>query len=549
MLRLLVLSLCFFALVSRSAAEGDSVLVIYNSNMPESRALAEFYAEKRSVPEKHLIGVDAPERLTIDRAGYIENIHNSILRTIKERSLMQFLLREEADEFGRLRVNLQSNSIRYMVTMYGVPVHISESEDLDDSAMRAQWFRGNQTASQFENGGLARNEAAVDSELSLLLLSNVPLTGFIPNPLFRNQNFEAHPEVIRVSRLDGPSPANVRQMINRGIEAERKGLRGRAYVDLDQRGGAYALGNDWLRETAGIFEKLGYDTVVDRESALFQSDTRFDAPVLYAGWYAHHMGGVFSLPRFQFAPGAIAVHIHSFSAQNLRQDRRNWCGPLIARGASATLGNTAEPFLGLSHHVNLFFALLADGANLADAAYAALPGLSWQAIVLGDPLYRPFKADLLNQLARVFEDSVDPYDSYVILRAINAALASDDSDRAQALARRSMYIIPSPAVGLRAAQLHLELDEPALARNFLGFSRYFQRFNSMDWMLMSEVAKLLHSLQDTRAAFDLMDRVLSSSGMPARVERSLLNQAIQYADQTGETEKALRFRARLQEIR
>lgn len=549
MIRLLVFALCLSASVGRLFAIGESVIVLYNSNLTESRALAEFYAQNRSIPAQNLIGLDTTDQLTIDRDSYTEQIHNPLLREINERRLMRLLIREETDEFGRLRVNLQQNPIRYIVTMYGVPVHISEKTGLDDSSMRESWFRGNQTASQFESGGLARNEAAVDSELSVLLLNEAPLTGFIPNPLFRSLDFNAHREILRVSRLDGPSPTNVRNMISRGIEAERKGLRGRAYVDLDGRGGAYAMGNDWLRETAEIFERLGYDTVVDKERAIFQTDTRFDAPALYAGWYAHHVGGVFNLPRLSLAPGAIAVHIHSFSAQNLRQNRRNWSGPLIARGASATLGNTAEPFLGLSHHVNIFFALLADGARLGDAAYAAMPGLSWQAIVLGDPLYTPFKADLLNQLARVFEEAPDPYDSYVILRAINMALAGNDQDRAKALARRSMYTIPSPAVGLRAAQLHLELDEPELARNFLGFTRYLQRFTSTDWMLMGEVAGLLHRLQDTRAALELIERVLSSQGMPARVERRLLSQAIQYADMTGETEKALRFRARLEEIR
>ena len=550
MIRLFWFSFSLMVFSLKALAAGDSVLLVYNLNSPDSRALAHYYAEKRQVPENHLIGLDTPESLSIDRQTFVERIHNPLLRAIEERGLMKLLMREGTDSLGRLRPNFQSSSISYLVTVYGVPVHISEDADLDDTDIRSAWFRGSeQQAAQFENGGLARNEAAVDSELSLLLRANAPLTGFVPNPLFGSEDYRAHPDILRVSRLDGPSARHVRQMIDRGLEAEEKGLRGRAYIDLDGRGGAYAMGNDWLRDTAAIFKQLGYDTEVDEQRAVFQTDVRFDAPVLYAGWYAHHVSGVFTLPQFRFAPGAIAVHIHSFSAQNLRQDRRNWSGPLIARGASATLGNTAEPFLGLSHHVQLFFAALANGARLADAAYAALPGLSWQAIVLGDPLYQPFKVELITQLARIYEGSTDPYDTYTILRAINNAMANDETDRARSLARRAMFNIPSPAMGIRTAQIHLKEENPEAARNALGFTRYLDRFSSMEWMLMAEVAALLHTLEDTQSALDLIEKLLRGSNIPAPAERRLLTQAIQYADRRGEAQKALNYRERLEALR
>ncbi len=549
MLRLIWFCILAIAFCVKALASGDSVLVVYNLNSSDSHAIAHHYAEQRGIPEAHLIGLDTPDSLTIDRESYTERIHNPLLRRIEERGLIKLLIREGKDELGRLRPNFQSSSIRYLVTVYGIPAHISESSEIDDAEIRAAWFRGSEQANQFINGGLARNEAAVDSELSLLLRANAPLTGFIPNPLFGSEDYSAHPDILRVSRLDGPSPRHVRQMIDRGIEAEQKGLRGRAYVDLDQRGGAYALGNDWLREAATIFKRLGYDTVIDENRAVFQTDVRFDAPALYAGWYAHHVSGVFTLPGFRFAPGAVAVHIHSFSAQNLRQDRRNWSGPLIARGASATVGNTAEPFLGLSHHLQLFFAALANGARLGDAAYASSPALSWQAIVLGDPLYQPFKVELITQLARIYEGSSDPYDSYTIIRAINTAQANDEPDRARSLARRAMFNIPSPAIALKAAQLHMEADEPKQALNVLGFTHYMERFNSMDWMLMAEIAAKLHTLQETRAALELMEKLLKSSNLPAGTERRLLDQAIPYADQLGEAQLALRYRGRLQELR
>ena len=48
---------------------------------------------------------------------------------------------------------------------------------------------------------------------------------------------------------------------------------------------------------------------------------------------------------FRFCPGAVAVHIHSFSAATLRDPLADWAGPLLWRGAAATLGNVYEPYL------------------------------------------------------------------------------------------------------------------------------------------------------------------------------------------------------------
>src|SRR4051812_9546248 len=45
-------------LTARAAGPGDSVVVVYNRNLPESKALAEYYAARRGVPTNQLFGVD-----------------------------------------------------------------------------------------------------------------------------------------------------------------------------------------------------------------------------------------------------------------------------------------------------------------------------------------------------------------------------------------------------------------------------------------------------------------------------------------------------------
>ena len=61
-------------------------------------------------------------------------------------------------------------------------------------------------------------------------------------------------------------------------------------------------------------------------------------------------------------------------------------------GVAATLGPVGEPYLQAFPPPELFFSLLTDGYyTLVEVYFLSLPYLSWQMILVGDPLYRPFK--------------------------------------------------------------------------------------------------------------------------------------------------------------
>src|SRR5207247_11155568 len=54
--------------------------------------------------------------------------------------------------------------------------------------------------------------------------------------------------ILMVTRLDGPTAAIARGLVDKAIQAETDGLWGRAYFDV--RGltnGSYKLGDDWIR--------------------------------------------------------------------------------------------------------------------------------------------------------------------------------------------------------------------------------------------------------------------------------------------------------------
>jgi hypothetical protein len=180
-------------------------------------------------------------------------------------------------------------------------------------------------------------------------------------------------------------------MIVDAIAAEKSGLWGRAYVDgAHNVSGGLQLGDQWLAEIREQLHKVGIPVVYDNSPALFPNGYPMTDCALYYGWYAANITGPFTQPEFRFVPGAVAVHIHSFSASTLRDPNSGWVGPLVSKGAAASMGNVYEPYLQLTAHLNIFNDRLLHGFTFAESAYMSMQALSWMSVMVGDPLYRPY---------------------------------------------------------------------------------------------------------------------------------------------------------------
>jgi tetratricopeptide (TPR) repeat protein len=119
---------------------------------------------------------------------------------------------------------------------------------------------------------------------------------------------------------------------------------------------------------------------------------------IYAGWYDGGVSGPFTRPTVEFMPGAFAYHLHSFSAQTIRSASANWVGPLLAKGVTATMGCVEEPYLeGTPDIMSFLVRFMYFGFTFGEAALACQNSLSWQTTVVGDPLYRPFGRQPLQQ--------------------------------------------------------------------------------------------------------------------------------------------------------
>jgi uncharacterized protein (TIGR03790 family) len=311
-----------------------------------------------------------------------------------------------------------SSRIRYAVLCYGVPLRIAEDPNLMEAGMEKATPEGR------------RNGAAVDSELALLPLvqEKYPLSGWLRNPVYGTTNATAIDPtngVLIVARLDGPSPAIARGLVDKAIEAETHGLWGRAYFDLrNTTEPGLKMGDEWIRSASELCRHLGLETVVDENAATFPAGFPMSHIALYLGWYDENVSGPFAQPAVEFMPGAFAYHLHSFSACSLRVTNLYWVGPLLAKGATITMGCVAEPYLVGTPDLAIFVGrLVYSGLSFGEAAYASQRLLSWQVTVVGDPLYRPFGRNL-DQLFMELETHESPWREWAYLRLLDLNLAN-----------------------------------------------------------------------------------------------------------------------------
>jgi uncharacterized protein (TIGR03790 family) len=361
----------------------ESVAILYNSAVPESRQLAEIYRAARSIPAANLIGLKMPAMPDISRADY----DTSILLPLRAEFDRRGWWKRSRDANG-LIVPLR-NRIRVLVTLRGVPLRILPAA-LPAKAGAPPAKAGAPPAPP-PNPITGHNEAAVDSELALFGVEGVPLEETLQNKFYQSEKSISEadcPFLVLTARIDAPTFATCQRMILDAVAAEKTGLWGMTYVDIANK---IPMGDQWLETIVQANVKAGIPTVVDRFNDTLPKNYPMGDAAFYYGWYDWNVSGPFLNPRFRFRKGAIAIHIHSFSAEQLTKPDKNWSGPLLEKGAAATIGNVFEPYLQLTANLGILHQRLLAGHSWVDACWMSMPVSSWQCVVLGDPLYQPFK--------------------------------------------------------------------------------------------------------------------------------------------------------------
>src|SRR5258708_6196029 len=278
----LALLLNVWGLALRAGDSGDDVVVVYNTRVPESKGVAEYYAQRRSVPKEHIFGFSMTTNEEISRIEFRDSLQSPLAKALESSHLWHIgsvIVPATTNKPRHVEWRVTQTKIRYLALCYGIPLRIAEAPNIregGDENVRPE---------------LRRNVAAVDSELALLPMSEMKLP--IGGPL-RNWTYGAtnaallHPTngILLVARLDGPSAAIARGLVDKAMEADTNGLWGRAYFDA--RGltnGDYRLGDDWIRASASITRPFGFETELDDSPNTFPASFPMSQIAFYAGWY------------------------------------------------------------------------------------------------------------------------------------------------------------------------------------------------------------------------------------------------------------------------
>ena len=337
------------------------MLVVINDNSPLSREIGEYYARRRGVPMTHVCRLHTTTSENIARGDYNREIAASVARF--------------------LRKNQLTESILYIVTTQGVPLRIPTTMGT----------------------GMGVDGASVDSELALLYSDMHsgrphPVAGSIPNPFFGKKDARfTHPQfpIYLVTRLAAYDFDGVKGLVDRALQASN---RGKFVIDL--RGASDEAGNDWLRDAAILLPQER--TVVDQSNQVLynQSDV-----IGYASWGSNDKNRHQRFLGFHWLPGAIMTEYVSSNARTFARppdhwnigtwgDKKTWfdgspqsmTADYILEGATGASGNVDEPYLIMNPRPDLLLPAYYHGRNLAESYYLAMRGLSWQEIVVGDPL-------------------------------------------------------------------------------------------------------------------------------------------------------------------
>ena len=357
LLRSLFLLIIFFSFSQTCyGLSPEEIGIVTNRDVVESLQLANHYRDTRAIPPENTIAITTPFQESITRENYNQDVVQPIKTWL-----------------------IQHPNIRCLVLMYGIPLRI-EGDSLQDA---------NQ---------ISDTMASVDSELALVKLDHYPTGGWLPNPHFIGNKKPVPPyttdNILLVSRLDGSSPELVKRIIDDAWQVEQERLSGIGYFDArwpkphnEQKLDGYKTYDLAIHRAAEITRKY-LPVELEEKSTLFAPST-CPAAALYCGWYSLAT----YVDAFTWKRGAIAYHIASAECTTLKKkESQVWCKLILDKGAAVTIGPVGEPYAQAFPLPDVFFGLILQGrTTLVESYFKASPFISWKMVLIGDPLYRPFK--------------------------------------------------------------------------------------------------------------------------------------------------------------
>jgi uncharacterized protein (TIGR03790 family) len=342
------------------AQTGENVLLVVNRKSPLSTQIANYYRPLRAVPAANVCYLDSTTDEEIDWPTYQRSIEVPVGGCLSKGGLQEKVL--------------------YIVLTAEIPLKIAGTPGTIEVA---------------ENG-------SVDSELTLLYQklkgAKFIRKGTVANPFFGKMDATfRHPQypIYLVTRLAAYDWNDVKGMMDRSLAARN---RGKFVIDL--KSADDEPGNAWLRDAALLIpnDRLQMD---ESDRVLYG----LKDVIGYGSWGSNDHHRTKRWLGFQWLPGGIATEFVSTNMRTLKRPPDTWnyttwddhahlwadspqglSADFIHEGATGASGNVYEPYLVACARPDYVLPAYYEGRNLAESFYLGIAFLSWQGVVLGDPL-------------------------------------------------------------------------------------------------------------------------------------------------------------------
>ncbi|CAN5835285.1 hypothetical protein BH11PLA1_BH11PLA1_22380 [soil metagenome] len=286
-----------------------------------------------------------------------------------------------------------------------------------------------------------------------------------------------------VCRLDAPTVANVKAVIDRAqslsIDTDsatfildeagaspvtnttpNSEFDNVGQIGLDYGGDDYEQTRDLLTTDARFLAaRIRYDALTNAANFIIGPNINYggqgllvSTPVLLISSYGSNTPGFIPgespavgpgarltyATSFNLAPGAIFNSTESFNGRDFGgagqapSFAQMQSSAFLAAGGTFALGNVWEPFAEtLPDDLQLTRNFFLGNLSFAEAAYTALPALSWQQIVIGDPLARPTRTteDLTGDARITVDDLYSWHTALPARQDLNRSGTVTDADR------------------------------------------------------------------------------------------------------------------------
>jgi uncharacterized protein (TIGR03790 family) len=461
------------------AQRPSNILLVLNESSPVSLEVGQYYAQKRGVPEGNILRIQTPIDDQIERADYERRIESPIATWLARNSAQDRIL--------------------YIVLTKGIPLRIAGTS------------------------GLSGTIASVDSELTLLyrkmLGQQVIQAGPVVNPYYLGESPVANArkfthadfDIYLVSRIDGYTFSDIQGLIDRGVAASREGK-----ILLDGKGDGLAKGDNWLQAAAERLKEAGFGNrvVLDLSPKVLSNQSEV---LGYYSWGSNDPAIRIRHLDLKFMPGALAGMYVSSDGRTFSEPPEVWktgsswddksslyagspqslAGDLIRDGVTGIAAHVAEPFLEATIHPNILFPAYLSGYNLIESFYLAMPYLSWQTIVVGDPLCAPFRDNPLSVMQ--------------IDKGIDEETGLPGFFSARRLRLAIVAAAKQPGTNLDATKLLLKAEVHMLKQDRVGAREALEQATDKDGRLTSAhlmLALLYEQAEEFDKAIDRYRRVL-----------------------------------------